>query len=248
MKMRDLERLTGVNRETIRVYLRESLLPEPVRPKPNVAEYDETHVEAIRAIRELAGSRGFTLPQIKRALAGDLAALPADTSAYPHLDALVAARIGMTGSLVPLTSVESRNPRALADARALAAVGAVCLKRVGGRWQLSPIDAQIVGLWGEMRAAGFTEELGFEPSVTSFYVDAARRLAEEEVSRFQQTLHNRLDPASTAALAKTALDIMLRFFGLLRTKAVVAAFAARDTHAGVAVATRKRAAKSKTTR
>jgi hypothetical protein len=37
LKMRDLERLTGVHRETIRVYFRAGLLPAPDRPKRNVA-------------------------------------------------------------------------------------------------------------------------------------------------------------------------------------------------------------------
>ena len=40
MRMRDLERATGVGRETIRFYIREGLLPEPERPGRNVAWYD----------------------------------------------------------------------------------------------------------------------------------------------------------------------------------------------------------------
>ena len=59
MKMRELERRTGVNRETIRVYLREGLLKAPLRPKANVAEYDESHVQGILAIRELQRTRGL---------------------------------------------------------------------------------------------------------------------------------------------------------------------------------------------
>jgi len=68
--MRDLERLTGVHRETVRVYLREGLLPEPRRSARNVADYDEEHVRGIEAIRRLQAARRLTLPQIKRALRG----------------------------------------------------------------------------------------------------------------------------------------------------------------------------------
>lgn len=53
MKMRDLETRTGVNRETIWVYLRHGLVPEPIRPKPNVADYDDSHVRAALAVRQL---------------------------------------------------------------------------------------------------------------------------------------------------------------------------------------------------
>jgi len=225
MKMRELERRTGVNRETIRVYLRDGLLPAPLRPKPNVAEYDETHVQGILAIRELQRTRGLKLPQIRRALAGDVASLPTDPGAYPHLDALVATHLGIDGALVPLARLRERNPHAARDARALAGVGAVRVQRREGQAYLSPMDAQIVGLWGEMRAAGFTEALGFEPAITRFYVDAAEALAQEEVGRFLEILGDRLDPARTADLAKTALELMLPFFGLLRIKAVLAALA-----------------------
>ena len=37
LKMKDLERTTGVGREAIRFYIREGLLPEPERPSRNVA-------------------------------------------------------------------------------------------------------------------------------------------------------------------------------------------------------------------
>jgi DNA-binding transcriptional MerR regulator len=230
MKMRDLERLTGVNRETIRVYLREGLLPEPDRPKPNVADYGEAHVRGILAIRNLQQERGLTLPQIKRAMAGDVAAMPADPSALQHLDALVAARLGADGARVPLASLVARNPQADADARALASVGAVTIRRIDGEPHLSTIDAQIVSLWHEMRAAGFTEERGFTPAITSYYVEAAKALADTEVSRFLAVLGTQVDAGRAADMARTAVDLMLPFFGLLRTKAVISAFArARGT-------------------
>ena len=71
MKMRDLETRTGVNRETIRVYLRHGLVPEPIRPKPNVADYDDSHVRAVLAVRQLQRDNGLTLRQIKEVLSGE---------------------------------------------------------------------------------------------------------------------------------------------------------------------------------
>src|SRR3546814_14871113 len=68
VKMRDLEKRTGVHRETVRVYFRHGLLPEPQRPAPNVADYGEEHVQAILAVRKLQRDDGLTLPQIKEAL------------------------------------------------------------------------------------------------------------------------------------------------------------------------------------
>jgi DNA-binding transcriptional MerR regulator len=226
MKMRDLERLTGVNRETIRVYLREGLLPTPQRPKPNVAEYSPAHVKAILAIRQLQRDRKLTVPQIKRALAGDPNALPADPAAFPHLDTLLAARLGVDDALTPVASLIPRNPRANEDAAALAGIGAVELHHRDGQAQLSRIDAQIVSLWGDMRAAGFTEDRGFAPAVTALYVGAAADLARQEVDNFLSLITSDATEHQAAEMAQSAIALMLPFFGLLRTKAVLAAFEA----------------------
>ena len=53
MKMKELEAATGIGRETIRYYIREGLLPEPVRPKRNVATYGREHVKRLNLIRRL---------------------------------------------------------------------------------------------------------------------------------------------------------------------------------------------------
>ena len=46
MKMAELERRSGVGRETIRYYIREGLLPEPERRARNVAVYGDVHAAA----------------------------------------------------------------------------------------------------------------------------------------------------------------------------------------------------------
>jgi len=239
MKMRDLERSTGVNRETIRVYLRYGLVPAPHRPKPNVADYDHSHVEAIRTVRTLQKDQGLTLPQIRAILASGTSGAGIGPDAFPHLERLVAGRLDEFEALVPIESVLPRNPRARDDSRALAAIGAIRPRRRGGRTLLTRTDAQLVGIWGDMRAAGFTEELGFSPSVLRFYVDCARDLAQREVSEFLKIVAGRIDASEAVGLALEALQRMLPFFGLLRTKAVLEAMrghaASTDLPAGGAV-------------
>src|SRR5271156_2191245 len=127
MKMRALEQRTGVHREVIRVFLRKGLLPEPVRPKPNVAEYDETHVRGVLAIRRLQSDQRLSIDEIKQALNGRAIAVPSDAMTLRHLDELVATRLGADQSLVPLSSVSDRNPKAEVDAKAMHKVGAIQL-------------------------------------------------------------------------------------------------------------------------
>lgn len=227
MKMRELEQRTGVNRETIRVYLRQGLLPQPRRSARNVADYGEEHVLGIHSIRNLQTEQRLPLSRIKRALEGDPVAVPADAGVLTQLEHLVAARLGLHENLVPVATLRTRNPRAFADAQALHRIGAVHLQRRAGRQVLSHVDAQLVALWGDMRAAGFTEERGFEPTVARIHVDAARRLARLEVKAFLTGLAGREHTAPAAQMVDAALSTMLAFFGLVRTRAVLDEFRSR---------------------
>lgn len=221
LKMRDLERLTGVHRETIRVYFRAGLLPAPERPKRNVAHYSDAHVQAILAVRNLHRSRRIGLAQIRRAMEGDASALPGDAAAFTHLESLVATRIDTGDALVPLSQVEAQIPGAARDARAFARAGAITLRRREGQVHLSRTDMQLLALWGQMRAAGFSEANGFNPEVVDMYVQSANTLAHVEVRRFLSIIQGRMDERQAAELARTAIRVMVEFLGLLRMKAVL---------------------------
>lgn len=227
MKMRELEQLTGVHRETIRVYLRHGLLPEPQRNKPNVADYSDAHVDAIRTVRRLQKQQGLTLPQIKAALSGTSVDTPLGAGAFVHLERLVSGRLAQDDAMIPLSALQARNPRVRQDAKAFASLGVIALGRHRGRVAVSHLDAELLGIWGGMRAAGFSEENGFAPAVLKHYLECANDLAAREVGAFLDIVTGRLDEAQAATLAVEALNRMLPFFGLLRTKAVLREFATR---------------------
>lgn len=229
MKMRDLEERTGVNRETIRVYLRHGLMPEPRRPKPNVADYGEEHVQSVLAIRKLQKERRLPLHMIKRALDGDTSAIAADVGAFPHLDALIAARVGVDEAPLPLGAACSRNPEAAKDAAALQSIGAIKLVKRRGATYLSRIDAELVNLWGDLRAAGFTEALGFSADVCRIHVEAAQGLAHAELEIFLRKLYGRQSEDRAADMAQAALGHLLAFFGLVRIKTILADLRSRSS-------------------
>lgn len=237
MKMRELEAVSGVNRETIRVYLRHGLLPEPQRNKPNVADYTDAHVEGIRTIRRLQKQQGLTLPQIKAALSGTSVDTPRGAGAFVHLERLLSGRLAQHDVLVPLAALRARSPRVHEDARAFERLGVIERRRSKGRLCVSRLDAELLGIWADMRAAGFTEENGFEPTVLAHYRECANALAAREVGAFLDIVTGRLDESQAATLAVEALNRMLPFFGLLRTKAVLREFAVRTGTSGGRTAT-----------
>jgi DNA-binding transcriptional MerR regulator len=221
MKMRELERRTGVNRETIRVYLRHGLLPEPQRPKHNVALYGEEHVRGILAVRRLQKDQRLPLRRIRRAIDGDAAAMPSGVEHFPQLDGLIAARAGVDDSLVPLALLASRNARAADDARRLEKFGAIRRVRRPDGIHVSRIDAELIGLWGDMRTAGYTEELGFTVDILKLHVEAAQALAHEELRIFLAHMSGQRPEDPAADMAQAALNHLLSFFGLIRVKTVL---------------------------
>jgi DNA-binding transcriptional MerR regulator len=218
MKMRDLEARTGVNRETIRVYLREGLVPEPSRPARNVADYGEEHVRAILAVRKLQRDSAMTLPQIMHVLRGGAASRPVGATAFAHLEELLSARVGVKRSLVPIATLAKQNEHAAKDAQALDTIGVITVLDGPRGPSLSMTDAGLVNIWGRMRQAGFDEARGFPPEILGYYIEAAEYVAGNEAKIFLDQVQGRIDEAEAANMLEFALPAMLEFFGLIRLK------------------------------
>ncbi len=69
MKIGELERLSGIPRHTIHHYVRNGLLPEPVRTGKTMAYYDDSHLERLLAIREVKGDSRVPLSFLRKVLA-----------------------------------------------------------------------------------------------------------------------------------------------------------------------------------
>ena len=220
MKMRELEERTGVNREVIRILIREGLLPEPERPARNAARYNESHVKGIAAIRELQKSARLTIRQIKALMNGEGEEQLAPTSPYAHLEELLSHRFGLQDvPMVPLASLKRDRGSAERDAHAFARMAMLEIRESPDGPELSLTDARLVEIWGRIRAAGFVDENGFPPENIACYKTLADQVAENEAAIFFNTSEGRIDEEKAAAMLHRALPLMLEFFGLLRLKA-----------------------------
>lgn len=218
MKMRELEKRTGVNRETIRVYLREGLLPEPSRPARNSADYDERHVRAILAIRKLQSKSAMTLPQIKAALAGEQGERPAGAQSLAQLEEIVSTRVGVRTGHVDVKTLEKSYPMAREDVESLERIGIIEPVRTGEDLLVSLTDAGLIDIWARMREIGFTEENGFPPSILSYYVEAAELVAGREATIFLEEVKGKITEKQAVAMLEVALPAMLEFFGIIRQR------------------------------
>ena len=65
LKMKNLMEQTGESKSTILFYVKEGLLPEPQKPKPNLHLYDESSVNIIKFIKYLQHQFSYSIAQIK---------------------------------------------------------------------------------------------------------------------------------------------------------------------------------------
>lgn len=68
MRMSDLAKASGLPKSTILHYVKEGLLPEPLKTSPNMAYYDPSSLDRLRLIRFLQKKHRLSLAQIKGAL------------------------------------------------------------------------------------------------------------------------------------------------------------------------------------
>jgi DNA-binding transcriptional MerR regulator len=78
LRMADLVEATGVPKSTILFYVAEGLLPEPERPKRNVAKYDPICIDLIRYIRGAQAMHRYPLSLIRSNVKHILAGASAD--------------------------------------------------------------------------------------------------------------------------------------------------------------------------
>lgn len=229
VKMKDLERATGVSRETIRYYIREGLLPEPERPERNVAWYDASFVERILLIKRLQSERFLPLSVIK-GIVGDARELTEmEARALHALDGQIApADPAGAGPHPPetLARLAKRVALSVKEIRELADAGAVEVVVRDGKPSLEGTSVAIVEAWARFRAAGFTDELGFTAGEAALYVETLTGLAREELRRFGGRVPANVDADTARRLAREGIDRANEMIGLLHESIILRLLAA----------------------
>lgn len=216
--MRDLERETGVGREAIRFYIREGLLPEPERPRRNVAHYSGEHVTRIRAIKRLQEDERLPLSEIRSVLAGaDVEALAEGRGA--ELSRLMGELLGAGAGAEISADAVLGDGLDEAELRRLDALGVIRL-RDGDR--LDATDARICELWGRARALGFDDGNGFDAPFMQALNTHMQEIARLQVDLFMNKLGREGDGEGTARLAAEGLLLSSGILAAMQQRAVLA--------------------------
>jgi DNA-binding transcriptional MerR regulator len=195
LKMAELAEASGVSAGTIKHYLREGLLPEPVKTSRNMAWYPPEFVERIQLIKELQERRFMPLKAIKGLL--DLEGEATRVSA-----AELKRRYGVPQDVLDrLAEIEVISPNSRG---------------------YGPSDVRIVEAISRFRAGGYDERLGFTVYDTLRYKSAMEELVKEEVQVLMERVGDEMDPERAAQLIEKGAEPLRDLISALHTKALVA--------------------------
>ena len=215
LRMKELAAASGVSAGTIKHYLREGLLPDPVRTSRNMAWYPPEFVERIRLIKQLQEERFLPLRVIRSLLADDPEGLRAALE-----ERLLERALADEGVRQPRDEVLARTgvPATVADR--LAELGVLDRPGDGG---VSASDAQIIEAIGRFRAHGYDERIGFTVYDTLRYKRALERLVDEEVAVLTERLAGAVEPDEAAELIARGAEPLHDLIAALHAKLLVAA-------------------------
>jgi DNA-binding transcriptional MerR regulator len=215
LRMRDLASASGVSAGTIKHYLREGLLPEPVKTSRNMAYYPPDFVERIQLIKQLQQERFMPLKAIKRMLDDD----PERTRALVELEDRVIERAA-AGDETRVSAAEVRRryaiPKEVLDR--LAELEILSPTRRG----YSPNDVKIVEAIARFRAGGYDEQIGFTVYDTLRYKRALDDLVKEEVEVLMARLAGEMETDRALKLIDDGREPLNDLIAALHSKLLVA--------------------------
>jgi DNA-binding transcriptional MerR regulator len=229
-RMKDLCALSGLTRQAIHFYIQQGLLPEGTKTGRNMAWYGREHLERIELIRRLQDERFLPLKAIRAILDDETAGLAASQRGL-LLEVKARLPAGITGSdppaLADLDDAAARHGVVAIDVDRLIEAGLLAVREVDGRRRVPATSLWLLDAWAQLRALGFTDEVGFSPQDLAVYEEAATQLMQREAQLLIGRLSN-LPPAQVATLIDRALPIVHSAFLQFHTAAVRSFFAALD--------------------
>jgi DNA-binding transcriptional MerR regulator len=211
-RMKDLCERTGLPRQAIHFYIQQGLLPEGKKTGRNMAYYGEEHVERILLIRKLQEERFLPLRAIRAVLdehRGEFS--DAQRRLIEEVKGAVATqRPGLLRSsqLVPVQPLLGEAGLTARDCEGLVDAGFLSLHKAPGGAQLVPQDdAWLITVFGQLRAAGFTDDLGFVPEDLCLFDEAVASLFLKETALLTARLQH-LPAAQVAELITRALPLI----------------------------------------
>ncbi len=231
-RMKDVCELTGLSRQAVHFYVQQGLVPPGVKTGRNMAYYSEAHVERLQLIRQLQHERFLPLKAIKAILDDEAGGFEPD-----QRELLREVKTRLAGSnltrpdlnrAVDAVTVCASHGVELKDVERMAELGLLTLvDGEGGALRMSEDDAWLIELWSQVRASGFTDELGFSVDDLAIYEEAVGSVFDHEKSRLLERM-SELPPERVAEMIEQILPLIHMFIARFHTAHIRNFFAAME--------------------
>ena len=215
LRMRELAEASGVPAPTIKHYLREGLLPEPVKTSRNMAYYPPEFVDRIKLIKRLQEERYLPLKAIKTVLDEN----PDRAEAMLELGDQILDR-ALAGERSRTSAAEVRKrygvPKEVLDR--LAELEVLTPNSRG----YSPSDVTIIEAISRFRAGGYDEQIGFTVYDTLRYKASLEELVRQEVDVVMERLAGEVPPERVVEMLEAGAQPLKDLIAALHTKLMVA--------------------------
>lgn len=215
LRMGQLAEASGVPAATIKHYLREGLLPEPVKTSRNMAYYPPEFVERIRLIKQLQEERFMPLKAIREVLDQD----PDRARALVELEDRILER-ARAGERTRTSAAEVRE-RYDVPAEVLERLAEIDVLNPNSRGY-SPSDVRIIEAISRFRAGGYEEAIGFTVYDTLRYKRAMEELVREEVEVLMDRVAGKMDPDRAMELIEAGAEPLKDLIAAMHTKVLIA--------------------------
>jgi DNA-binding transcriptional MerR regulator len=215
LRMGELAEASGVSAATIKHYLREGLLPEPVKTSRNMAYYPPEFVERIRLIKQLQEERFMPLRVIREVLDED----PDRARAMVDLEDRILER-ALAGERTRTSAAEVRE-RYDVPAEVLDRLEEIEVLSPNSRGY-TPSDVKIIEAISRFRAGGYEEAIGFTVYDTLRYKRAMEDLVREEVEVLMDRVAGKMEPDRAMELIEAGAEPLKDLIAAMHTKCLVA--------------------------
>jgi DNA-binding transcriptional MerR regulator len=215
LKIGELAEASGVSVPTIKHYLREGLLPEPVKTSRNMAYYAPEFVDRIKLIKQLQEERFMPLRAIKSVLDEG----PERARALVELEDRILDR-ALAGERTRTGAAEVRErygvPKDVLDR--LEELEVLSPNTRG----YSPSDIRIIEAISRFRAGGYDEKIGFTVYDTLRYKSALEDLVRAEVEVVMDRLAGEMPTERVVEMLEAGAQPLQDLIAALHTKLMVA--------------------------
>lgn len=210
-RMKDLCEASGLPRQAIHFYIQQGLLPPGRKTGRNMAWYTDEHLERLRLIKKLQHEQFLPLKAIKALFDGEDGVFsPRQHAFLAGVKDQMAESLKTSDDRSPtLTPLEIANKTGVdaADVERAFDLGLVGGARSSGALRIAAADVWIFEVFGQIRALGFTPELGFRVEDMALYQDAITELLNEEVRLVFSRL-SELPPEKVAIMIEAVVPIL----------------------------------------